>query len=335
MPGTLPTRAGGSRAGVIVAAACASLAVHALAGVVAWSMLGGAMLGGGRDPSIPDALVTLRLADVPAPRPGETNPAPSAEAPARASTSAESEAMGATAGLSAGAVAKHENAVGEPREAPSLSNASARGLGDALGSGAAGVTFAGLSASGVRARSVVYVVDASGPMVTTLPGVLAEVRRSVDALLPTQRFGVVLFSDALPGSAAVFDSALRDASPRQRSRLDSWLRSVAPAGKSSPLAGLRAGLALRPQVIFLLSRSIERSGGGQWGEGLQATLDELERLNPVDPATGLRPVLIKTVQFLEPDPTGTMQAIAQYHGGGARGGEGGPSAVVVKELKAP
>lgn len=184
-----------------------------------------------------------------------------------------------------------------------------------------GVAFAGLSAT--PTRSVVYVVDSSGPMVTTLPQVLALLTRSVGDLRPTQRFGVVLFRE-VPGEpgAEVFSPKLLDATARNRGRLKDWLVSVRARGRSNPLAGLRAALALKPQVVFLLTRSIERSQGGQWEQGEEVILAELESLNPVDPATGRRATIIKTIQFLNDDPTGIMAAIAERHGKpGARGAE--------------
>ncbi len=185
-----------------------------------------------------------------------------------------------------------------------------------------GVAFAGLEAR--RAESVVYVVDTSGPMVTTLPLVLAEVRRSVAALAPEQRFGVVLCGDGGEGVAAarVFASVLSPATPRAGAQLREWLKGTGAAGRSNPLEGLRAALALEPQVVFLLSRSIARTGGGQWSVQARRTLEELERLNPVDAGTGRRRTIIKAIQFLEDDPTGLMQAIAAAHGSGAgtRGG---------------
>jgi hypothetical protein len=191
-----------------------------------------------------------------------------------------------------------------------------RTMGEALTARGVGVSFAGLAAE--RVRSVVYVVDASGPMVTILPRVLGEVQRSVSALSPTQRFGVVVLGD--PGEGAPpfrqFEGKLVDANPRNVGRLKDWLGTVSPSGRSNPLDGLRVALSMKPQAVFLLSRSIERSAGNAWGAGREATIAELEKLNPVDAATGKRGVVVKTIQFKEDDPTGTMQAIARLHGGG-------------------
>ncbi|MBL8764976.1 MAG: hypothetical protein JNM07_11970 [Phycisphaerae bacterium] len=208
--------------------------------------------------------------------------------------------------------------------------ATAPDAGAALRRTGQGVTFAGLAAA--RARSVVYAVDASGPMVTSLPMVMREVERSVARLGPTQRFSVVLFRDAgdaetrdlsgfAPGSVmtgryAAFSTALVRAGAETKGLLHAWLGAFDPRGRSNPLDGLSSALAMRPDVIFLFSRSIERSGGGVWELGLDRTLEELEALNPVDRATGRRATIIKTIQFLEEDPTGIMQAIGRLHGDG-------------------
>lgn len=199
----------------------------------------------------------------------------------------------------------------------------------------AGVAFAGLSAHGEQARTVVYVIDASGPMISSLSDVFAEVNRSVSALLPTQRFGVVLFRDAGDSQRTVmFDPELREASARNRELLRRWLAGITATGRSNPMDGLRAALAFKPQVVFLLSRSITRTGGGVWDVGPQATLDELDRLNPVLPpgpgGVKGRTTLIKTIQFQEPDTTGVMQKIAERHGGGGVKSADGPAYRVLK-----
>jgi hypothetical protein len=182
--------------------------------------------------------------------------------------------------------------------------------------GQGGVRFAGLGAS--NAQSVVYVVDASGPMVTSMPRVIEELRRSVDQLSTTQRFGVVLFRQTdTDAGAEMFSPVLMRATPSARRRLAEWLQGVTPSGASNPLTGLEAALALKPDALFLLSRSIVRSGGGVWDDGLDATLARLEGLNPPTSADGKRATLIQTIQFLDDDPTGIMQAIGSRHGQGS------------------
>ncbi|GIW74074.1 MAG: hypothetical protein KatS3mg103_0596 [Phycisphaerales bacterium] len=191
-----------------------------------------------------------------------------------------------------------------------------------------GASFAGLTAG--RVTSVVYAVDASGAMVTSLPFVLDELRTSISALTEDQRFAVVLFGRR-PGQDDQEDQAVRTfppkgllpATPANKARLLDWLQGVQARGISNPLDGLLEAIARQPEVVFLLSRSIRRTDGrqgqGDWGPGRQAILAELDRANPIRKSIfgpPRRAVQVKCVQFLEEDPTGVMRAIAQEHGGG-------------------
>lgn len=184
--------------------------------------------------------------------------------------------------------------------------------------------FAGVGAQ--QAQSVVYVVDGSGAMVTSLQWVVDDLVRSIDRLSPVQRFAVVIFRNRPPlgdEGAALCDifnprggtPTLLPATGANKRAVRAWLASISPRGLSNPSEGLRRGLEFRPDIVFLLARSIPRSGESpQWEKGRDAILAELERLNPAD-AAGRRPVQIKTIQFIEEDPTGTMQAIGRLHGG--------------------
>ncbi|MBL9147730.1 MAG: hypothetical protein JNM94_03470 [Phycisphaerae bacterium] len=175
---------------------------------------------------------------------------------------------------------------------------------------AATVTFVGVEAD--RAASVVYVVDASGSLVGTLPIVLDELERSIERLSPAQRFGVVFFqrNAALspPGS-----DALRSADPRAVRETMAWAREkVRPSGRSNPLAAIERALAWKPDVVFLLSTSI--TGSGEFEISQAELLDRLEALNPPD-AQGVRRTRIHCIQFLDPDPNDTLKAIAKRHAG--------------------
>lgn len=180
-------------------------------------------------------------------------------------------------------------------------------------------SFAGVE--GVRAGRVVYVIDASAAMVPTFRFLRAELARSLLRLEPRQSFQIIAYRRP-PGSGR--DEVLRldasreflDASSSARERAGAWLAGIEPSGSSFPLAGLEAALALHPDLVFLLTTSIPRSGNAQWGDGTDATLAALNRLNPVDPRTGQRPAVIKAVQFVADDPTGLLHAIAAAHGDG-------------------
>jgi len=187
-----------------------------------------------------------------------------------------------------------------------------------------GATFAGLAAG--DARDVVYVVDGSGSMLTTLPDVLDRLRQSIAGLHPTQRFQVIVFQTVTDDGGATTTFAtpparssrarlgLIPASADRKAAVEAWLsRDVKPRGRSNPTEALRAALDLKPDAIFLLSSRITDRESGSFDAA--ALLQWLDGANPVERKSGRRRVLIQTVQVLDEDPEQLLQRIAQTHGG--------------------
>lgn len=179
--------------------------------------------------------------------------------------------------------------------------------------------FAGVKVK--QAKRVVYAVDVSGAMAACLDTVLLELRRSIGRLDPEQQFQIVFFRQELNGeqrAVAIDDrsgqATLLSATPEVKHRVDQLLRSARPLGRSAPLAGLKRSLDFAPDVVFLLTSNMRRSDQGAANDA--AVMRALDDLNPVSRVNGRRPVIIKTLQFVEDDPTGLMQAIAQAHGDG-------------------
>lgn len=175
---------------------------------------------------------------------------------------------------------------------------------------AARADFAGLSTS--NARRIVYVIDASGSMIRTLPIVLDELERSLVRLDPEQSFALVFFQ----ADRAVVGPPRRlvEASDRTIERALDWARTeVIAEGRSNPLTALRTAIGMKPDAIFLLSENI--TGAGEFEIDPETLLARLDELNPRDPETGRRPVTIGCIQFLDEDPLGTLERIAAEHGG--------------------
>jgi len=189
------------------------------------------------------------------------------------------------------------------------------------------VRFFGVEATEVR--DVVYVVDASGSMITTFPFVLDELERSARALDPLQRFQVIFFrGDAGKSSGWLAAPHPSDPDRTREARFirctpDSirsvlaWARTVRPSGRSNPMEALRIAINLEPDAIMMLSSSI--AGTGQWEISADEVLSELDALNPVDRSTGRRPIAIMTVQMIENDPSGLLRAIGERHAPGGTG----------------
>jgi hypothetical protein len=108
---------------------------------------------------------------------------------------------------------------------------------------------------GIRARGqfFVYVVDQSGSMIDDdrLVRAKIELRRSVFALQPPQRFEVVFYNhDATPMPGGPIP---RPADQRNKDQLTSWLRLIGPDGGTEPKLAILQALSLRPDAVFLLS----------------------------------------------------------------------------------
>jgi hypothetical protein len=107
---------------------------------------------------------------------------------------------------------------------------------------------------GIRARGqlFIYVVDCSGSMIDEdrLVRAKSELRRSVLALQPPQRFKVIFYNDeivAMPGDLP------RSADWDNKRQLIDWLRLIEPDGETDPRSSIGLALALRPDAVFLLS----------------------------------------------------------------------------------
>lgn len=110
-------------------------------------------------------------------------------------------------------------------------------------------SFFGIRAQG---QTFIYVVDCSGSMIDEdrLVRAKRELRRSVFALQPPQRFKVVFYSDQMlpmPG-----DLPLSADWPSKQQMME-WLRLIEPDGKTDPRGAMSLALSLRPDAIFLLS----------------------------------------------------------------------------------
>lgn len=175
----------------------------------------------------------------------------------------------------------------------------------------AGASFAGLVAG--NATKVAYVVDASGSMIGSFSAIVDEVERSLSRLEPTQQFTVICFrkDGATPLEG---DPTLRAASKAERARAVRWLRErVIPAGRSSPIEALSLALRSGADCVFLLSTTVTGSGSHELDRTSMLAL--VDRLNPRDADSGRRRSTIQCIQFLEPDPGGTLEALGAEHFG--------------------
>lgn len=181
------------------------------------------------------------------------------------------------------------------------------------------VRFAGVGAG--DARDIVYVVDGSGSMISSMPIVIEELARSLRRLEAIQSFQVVFFQNdgyvSFPHPAHA-DAAVPTARmvPARRAYIESaigWAGRVRPSGRSNPIEALEVALSLRPDAVFLLTTDI--TGADAWDRSQRdAFFDRLDKLNP-QTRSGARRVAIKTILFLDEDKSGIVREIGARFGG--------------------
>ena len=199
------------------------------------------------------------------------------------------------------------------------------------------VSFGGLRGS--NARNIVYVVDASGSMLTYLPIVIDELVRSIDKLSENQSFAVTFFQqneallvpgphDPDPGdedarrrrgrSGGHDRPRLLPATPENKLHVFNWIdldaRNVRATGRSNPIAAIRLALEQlepQPDVVFILSTDI--TGIGEYEVDQEELLALIRRANR--DKDGGHKAVIKTIEFVYEDRLDTLRKIAEENGG--------------------
>ena len=179
--------------------------------------------------------------------------------------------------------------------------------------------FFGTGAS--DAKRIVYVVDASGSSIAIFPAVARELERSLLSLNATQH-ATVIAASGRPASHGKPAESLAQRAPgdglvrtttRGARRLADWFAGdITPSGRSDLLLALREAFTLRPDAIFLLASPDNASTKSD------SFLDELDRLNPVDPKTGRRLAVIGVVSVGPPAVGDPLTEIARVHGAESR-----------------
>jgi hypothetical protein len=116
------------------------------------------------------------------------------------------------------------------------------------------------------------------------------------------------------------------ASESNKAAIRRWLRSVEARGGGDALDAIRWGLERRPDIVFLMAKGITDRGqtSEQRERSAERFLEEVERMNPKDASSGLRPVRISAIEFFDADAVRLLQRLGEEHGefGGATEGSG-------------
>ncbi len=120
-------------------------------------------------------------------------------------------------------------------------------------------------------RKIVYMCDASGSMQDVFSSLREEMKRSVNALKPSQLFNVIFYS---AGKAIPFSKeGLLISKPDNKKKLAEFVDDVSPRGDSNPLEAIKAAFANKPESILWLT-----DGLGDV-KAVNALHDEIAKLN--------------------------------------------------------
>jgi len=163
--------------------------------------------------------------------------------------------------------------------------------------------------AGGNATKIIYVIDASGSLIDTLPFVIKELKRSISELSDKQQFTVIFFQ---AGSAVeVPPRGWKNATSDTKKKVADWITlasgNIIPRGSTNPVQALNLAMRYRPELVFILSDNI--TGHGRY------EVDRSNLLKMLNDANEDRKIKINTIQFLYPDPLNTLKEVAKQHGG--------------------
>ena len=108
-----------------------------------------------------------------------------------------------------------------------------------------GVKFVGVS---IKGQKIVYVLDATGSMMSSFDDLRRLVKKSVNSLKPEQSFNIVFINDKNPVPMAMGVVA---ASPENKRKTEEYVDTMAPRGGTEPVSALDKAYSMKPDAIAL------------------------------------------------------------------------------------
>ena len=171
-----------------------------------------------------------------------------------------------------------------------------------------------------NARTVAFLIDASGSLIDTLPHVTRYLQEvTLPQLNAKQQFAILFFQ----GSTVIEvpPNGLTTATQENKQQAIQWLAKnpIEAAFGTDPTAAIKRALQYKPQILFILSDNLTNAGAGPYEIPQWKLIQQIERENVGN-------TKIKTIQFIYPDPLdsvpgreGTMRRIAREFGAGPNG----------------
>jgi hypothetical protein len=155
---------------------------------------------------------------------------------------------------------------------------------------------------------IIFLIDASGSLVESMPYVLQELKRSIQNLPSGKQFNVIFFEGGKAKEVPAPQRGWKTSAPNTCRQVADWLDSghITPRGRTDPRLAIQLALNYQPQVLVILSDNITGAGRHE--------INRAQLLDFFESAAGPKPV-VHTIQFITPDRTGTLQELATRFGG--------------------
>jgi len=130
--------------------------------------------------------------------------------------------------------------------------------------------FMGISGNG---RRIVYLVDASGSMLSVFPAVKQQLMESISRLQPVQAFNVIVFHEDEAELAAMSKNGLLMANPDNKIAAGKFTEEQGAMGGTDPIPGIKLAFTQKPDLVYVLTDGFDNV------DSFQAIIDLFHNLN--------------------------------------------------------
>ena len=167
--------------------------------------------------------------------------------------------------------------------------------------------FMGISGNG---RRIVYLVDASGSMLSVFPRVKEELMASISHLQPVQAFNVIVFHDEDANMATMSRGGLLMANPDNKIAAGKFTDEQGAMGGTDPVPAIKLAFSQKPDLVYVLTDGFDNV------ESFQAIIDLFHnsnvghaKVNAIMLKSRDDPQLEHVLQAITDDAKGTFKII--------------------------
>jgi hypothetical protein len=130
--------------------------------------------------------------------------------------------------------------------------------------------FMGISGNG---RRIIYLVDASGSMLSVFPMVKQQLMESISHLQPVQAFNIIVFHEDESDLATMSKSGLLMANPDNKIAAGKFTDEQGAMGGTDPIPGIKLAFTQKPDLVYVLTDGFDNV------DSFQAIIDLFKNSN--------------------------------------------------------